>query len=364
MSKSRKSIVRTVVAICCLILAAECMRAYRRNVQESLDWNLVLAIKLNDEAAVRRLLVQGANSRCNWRLLSVNGIFASMEESRLPLPPAEANNGRTALSAMLHGRSLPKYFREEHEPALIVALDPCLDMPSDGRIPPTRPGIISTLIDHGADVNTRTESTAWPKTALQVAIFYGEMPAVKLLLDRGANVNGQLGTDDTPLQVASRSHQPAIAQLLLDRGGDSRVRSDTGESLLEIAAGSYDVEGSQIFIKAGNDVNGVDKANRTPLMAAARCGSHEVVQLLIESGADPTRLDRTGKCALAYSIDYGNFSGLPRGDEEDFRRAAAILMRNSPAVLRQPAARKAIVAAVRACPDAKLRNMVESALRK
>ena len=265
---------------------------------------------------------------------------------------------------MLHEKRLPKYFEEEREPALIVALDPCLDMPSDGRIPPTRPGIISALIDHGADVNTRTESTAWPKAALQVAILYGEMPAVKLLLDRGATVEAHSGRDYTALQVASRSRQPAIAQLLLDRGADSRAHSDTGESLLEIAAGSYDVETSRLFIRAGNDVNGADKDNRTPLMAAARCGSPEVVQLLIECGADPTRLDRTGKCALAYSIDYGNFSGLPRGDDEDYRRAVAILMRNSHAVLMQPVARKVIIAAARACPDAKLRNMVESALRK
>lgn len=51
----RKLNIRITAAGCCLILAAQCMRANRRNVQESLDWNLVLAIKLNDEAAVRRV---------------------------------------------------------------------------------------------------------------------------------------------------------------------------------------------------------------------------------------------------------------------------------------------------------------------
>jgi ankyrin repeat protein len=46
---------------------------------------------------------------------------------------------------------------------------------------------------------------------------------VKLLLDKGTDVNAQGGNYDNALSVASEGGQEAVVKLLLDKGADARV---------------------------------------------------------------------------------------------------------------------------------------------
>ena len=87
--------------------------------------------------------------------------------------------------------------------------------------------IIEALINAGADPN---EHLPLGRTPLMEASRTGNVDAIKVLLDHGADVNAKetlRGT--TPLMwAADEGHAPAI-QLLIQRGADIKARSNPAE---------------------------------------------------------------------------------------------------------------------------------------
>jgi len=118
--------------------------------------------------------------------------------------------------------------------------------------------IVKLLLDKGADVNGQGE---YYGNALQAAARYGNKTIVSLLLDKGANVNAQGGCSGNALQAAARYGHKTVVKLLLDKGAD--VNAEGG--------------------KYGN-----------ALSAATQCGQDAIVQLLLNHGAiDPDVLGET-----------------------------------------------------------------------
>jgi ankyrin repeat protein len=74
------------------------------------------------------------------------------------------------------------------------------------------------------------------ETPLHVAVSRGDLPAVEVLLQNGANVNGSGENTETPLHVAIRQRNPAAVQLLLQHGARLDVRSEFARTPPEEAA--------------------------------------------------------------------------------------------------------------------------------
>lgn len=84
---------------------------------------------------------------------------------------------------------------------------------------------VIALLDQGADPH---ESRVG-RTALLAAIEGGHLDTVKVLLDRGVDVNGQDQEGyPAPLPLAASFRQTRIVQLLLERGADPRATIFTG----------------------------------------------------------------------------------------------------------------------------------------
>lgn len=133
------------------------------------------------------------------------------------------------------------------EPALVLA---------------TREGsmsVLAALLDYPA---THVDATAMNgNTALMMAAFKHNMPAVEALLAKGAAVNRK---GWTALHYAAASGDNKIAGLLLKKG--ARV-----DAVSPLASGAY-----------------------TPLMMAAREGHDSTALLLIDSGANPRLTNSEG----------------------------------------------------------------------
>jgi len=191
------------------------------------------------------------------------------------------------------------------------------------------------LLDHGADVNLPNKGM-W--TPLYLAtdnrnIESGDYPVrkpdmdhldyIKLLLDKGANVNARL-KDSTETRTvftnqwldengataflrASQSGDIVLMKLLLAHGADPKIDTMLHVTALQVAAGVGWVEGItyewsedstleavKMLIDLGLDVNAQADTGRTALHGAAHKGRSAVVQVLVDHGA---RLDVR---------DYGN----------------------------------------------------------
>lgn len=127
------------------------------------------------------------------------------------------------------------------------------------------------LIDHGADVNARTDSTLAP---LSRAVLGGNVELVRLMVNHGADVNFHGRNSGPPLQ-------PAVSQ------------------------GSQEM--AEILLNAGAQVNFTDRNyGRTMLHFAAIKGNSAMAKLLLDHGASLEPLDPTGRTPLHYAVHYSN----------------------------------------------------------
>jgi ankyrin repeat protein len=170
---------------------------------------------------------------------------------------------------------------------------------------------IKLLLAHGADVNTRMNSSTETRT-----IFTHQW-----LFEEGA----------TPFLRAAQSGDLTLLRLFLENGADPNIATLDGVTPLMVAAGVGWVEGVtfewspeqtretvELLLELGADVNAQDTLDeRTALMGAAHKGRNDIVQLLVDHGADLALRDigsRDSIHALAgvtwQAVDYAD--GLVR----------------------------------------------------
>jgi ankyrin repeat protein len=138
------------------------------------------------------------------------------------------------------------------------------------------------LIEKGADVNARSAGSA---TALMWAAT--NLAKVELLADKGADVNAASELGHTPLMLAAMSdNSSAIVRLLLARGADPKPVAKADRVTALIAATRGNDLGSIRQLAASGDVNAADLAGMTPLMNAAGHGDLAAVKLLLAGGAN------------------------------------------------------------------------------
>jgi ankyrin repeat protein len=125
-------------------------------------------------------------------------------------------------------------------------------------------------------------------TPLMMAALYGDAPLVKELLDQGASPDVWNDAGATALMWSAGDLE--TVKLLVERGADVNARSNDARTPLLVAAGirgNRDVvallldKGAKPSVKAPWVV-----ADMTPLGEAAKQGDETIVRLLIERGAD------------------------------------------------------------------------------
>src|SRR6185503_342892 len=100
-----------------------------------------------------------------------------------------------------------------------------------GQNPKTPVEVVRLLVDKGANVNPETNS----ETPLMHAASEGNDEVIRFLLARGAQVN-VLTDDGTPLISAVNGGHPEAMKLLLAAGADVKTVHRTGDNALVMAA--------------------------------------------------------------------------------------------------------------------------------
>jgi ankyrin repeat protein len=231
------------------------------------------------------------------------------------------------------------------------------------------------LLNKGADPNLADETG---RTALFSAVDFNTMPAsnrpppkvienqvssldlIKLLLDKGANVNAQLKkqqpyrakldrgqdtmltTGTTPLLRAAKAADLPAMRLLLAKGADAKLATRTGINPLMAAAGlgskeedatgrfkteAEAIEAIQLCLDAGVDINAANGQGQTALHAAALKGYDKVVQFLADHGANLSAKDKQGKSPLDAALGQAGGSGGFDGSRKDVHESTAELLK-------------------------------------
>uniref|UniRef100_A0ACD5ZT12 Uncharacterized protein n=1 Tax=Avena sativa TaxID=4498 RepID=A0ACD5ZT12_AVESA len=155
------------------------------------------------------------------------------------------------------------------------------------------------LLDHGADLNQETEQAA---TVLHRAAMKGKCEIVKLLLSRGADVDSK-SEKGTPLHLAAiRGHESTVEVLLEHHADVNKLVPSCLATPLEAAVYATSAPCVKLLVQAGANVNDV---NNNPLARAASEGLTEVAKCLLEAGADPNRPDECGRMPIELAAVYG-----------------------------------------------------------
>lgn len=122
-------------------------------------------------------------------------------------------------------------------------------------------------------------------TPLMYAAEIGSVDAMRLLLDRGADVNAQNAFGSTALMWSVSD--PAKVRLLLDHGAQVNTAAKSGRTALIIAAFTNpSAEVVRLLLGKGAKVGVMDVRHVTPMDAATFGNDTATVRLLLEAGAD------------------------------------------------------------------------------
>jgi ankyrin repeat protein len=152
------------------------------------------------------------------------------------------------------------------------------------------------LLDAGADVNGQN---AFGATALIWSA--ADMAKVKLLVDRGANVNLAAKSGRTAVMVAAMSEESApIVRLLASKGADLKAKDSFQTTLLIAAAAGNDLDTMRLALDAGVDASAATVTGVTALFMASYHANLAAVRLLLSKGA---RVDAVAEMPSLFPID-------------------------------------------------------------
>lgn len=152
--------------------------------------------------------------------------------------------------------------------------------------------IVKYLLEKGVNIDPKTREGATP---LAWAVIRGHNEVAAYLIDKGADIHNKSGL----LQLDALGHASSkgnsdLIKLLLQKGAniDSRTNNDDGMTPLHIAVAFGQPESIKILLEKGADIEAQDKHHNTPLLSALGRSSSfkpekrmEILKLLIEKGA-------------------------------------------------------------------------------
>ena len=142
---------------------------------------------------------------------------------------------------------------------------------------------------------------------LAFAAAYGNLDIVKLILAKGADINGQVAYGNVPLIKAAEHENKDILKFLIEKGADVNIPNAFGVTPFIGICGTEDVELAQLALKYGGKVNEAyvsqtsqrkGEKNLNALQSAVMYGKTDTVKLLLKNGGDPNLKDPGGKTCL------------------------------------------------------------------
>ncbi len=158
--------------------------------------------------------------------------------------------------------------------------------------------IVRLLIEKGADVNLRSTITA-----LMGASNRGHVDVVKILLERNAQLEARSENGMTALMFASQGGYANIVKLLLDKGANVNSKMEDGTTALKLASDKGYADVVTLLLQGGAEVG---CEGMTALICASKGGHAGIVKLLLDKGANINTKTKDGATALIWAAAAGH----------------------------------------------------------
>jgi ankyrin repeat protein len=170
---------------------------------------------------------------------------------------------------------------------------------------------VAQRIAQGDDIYQRKFLGECEVNALDLAIDGGYEDIVRLLLDAGAwPSDRESSLDDTPLMRAARRGHVGIIRLLVERGADMDEHEFAGNRPLMLAALFGHREAVEMLLELGAELECEARDGYTALLHAIHGAHPEIIRLLVERGAQINRHDKHGFTYLMHPLTGPYFRRL------------------------------------------------------
>ena len=124
-------------------------------------------------------------------------------------------------------------------------------------------------------------------TALQWAVYDGDVERVKTLLKQGADVAAANNYGSNPMQLAAEVANVEILKQLLDAGANADSPNPEGQTALMLVARTGNVDAARLLVDKGATIDAREQwGQQTALMWASARRHPAMMELLLEQGAD------------------------------------------------------------------------------
>jgi ankyrin repeat protein len=169
--------------------------------------DFILAVKFDDIKAVQTLLKKGMNVNASEPIRGETVMMISLRE-----------NSAQVFDALLHSPNIQLDARANNGDTALMLASYFSNLPA-----------VTKLIAFGAKVN----QSGW--TALHYAASVGDTQIMLMLLEKAAHIDAKSPNKTTPLMMAVRSGSTSAVQLLIDKGADCNLINELGLSALDFA---------------------------------------------------------------------------------------------------------------------------------
>jgi len=182
----------------------------------------------------------------------------------------------------------------QEPPPLVTAPDP--------KSSPVVPPPIARAVEHVvAAPQPLTPEQAALVSVLIAAAKSGNVVAIQLAIEKGAEINGADIDGKTPLMWAAYTGQYSAVAALLAAGADMQARDKMGWTALHAAAWARRAPVVSLLLEQGAAADAKDLDDRTALMHAAQYGETAMVRDLIAKGANPNARNKFDQTALMFA---------------------------------------------------------------
>lgn len=159
---------------------------------------------------------------------------------------------------------------------------------------------IIAALDAGANINAREDNSN--DSALFKASYYGHFSIVKLLLNKGADIELKGYQQMTPLHAAAQNNHVAIGRLLIEYGAN--IEAVTNVNAVETPLHYAGFYGNELFIKflvdEGANTKALNKGGKTPAERALENGQQTASNLIQTYSANKLKLKRFERMLVDY----------------------------------------------------------------